>query len=139
MTQANITVPAFDPVTRAPFYQEVMVQSDNVDPTTGVNNGLPDTTTALDFVVQSQPHIPAVVNIVQVGIVPDGQANAGARVLRISPGVMQTTDSTFTWSVICSVHGAPSIANTIKFSGSTPPPPSVAGVSPVGSVLTASP
>jgi len=95
MSQANITVSAFDPAARAPFYQEVMVASDNVEPVTGVNTGTPDTTTPLDFAISSQTHSGPVVLIAQVGIVPDGSPNAGARILRIAPGVLRVTDQVF--------------------------------------------
>lgn len=140
MSQTTVTVPAFDATTRAPFYQLLVVLNNAVDPATGINVGTPDTTTPLDFSVNiiSGSSTPPVV-FTQVGLVPDGQANAGARIIKIAPGILQVTDPPSNWQATCKVHGAPSSSSSIVFGGNTPPPPNLAGVQPVSAVLTTQP
>jgi len=109
----------FDAVTRNPVYAEVVVTANAVDPATGSNPGSIDTSTTLtfDFLQGGPGPAPAAVNITEIG-----QA-AGARVLRFAPGI---TTSGQPWSVRVSAAGR---TGTVTFSGTTPAPADVSGVS----------
>jgi len=114
----------FDPTTRAPKFTAVLVESNGVDPNTGVNTPSVDITTPLVFTfVQGGGSSPAV-RVTQSGI-----ASNGARVVRWDPGVLQPTDTSKPWSVRISVPGG---TNQVTQTGTTPPPPDFSGVNPTG-------
>lgn len=123
----NFTPPAitdFDPVARGPKFTEVLVQSNGVDPSTGINNPVVDTTTPLTFTFNQGGGANPAVLVDQVAI-----ATNGARVLRWRPGVLQPNVPAAPWAVRIT---AGSGANQVTQSGTTPPPPEFSGVNPTG-------
>ncbi|HET9893254.1 MAG TPA: hypothetical protein VFQ42_22440 [Mycobacterium sp.] len=111
----------FDPATRAAQYAEVTVTANAVDPVTGANPGAIDRDTPLTFTYLqggADGATPAAVTITQIAVTQDG-----ARVLRFAPGVVQTAQP---WSVRISAAGR---TGTVTFTGTSPAPADVSGVS----------
>lgn len=76
----------FDPISRAAQYIEVNVTANAVDPDSGANPGVMDTTTPLVFTYlqgAASGSVPAAANITQIALAPDG-----ARILRVAPGAV---------------------------------------------------
>jgi hypothetical protein len=117
----------FDPVTRAAQYIEVAVLANSIDPATGANPGVMDTTTPLTMTYLSgaaSGSVPAYATIAEVAQAPDG-----ARILRIAPGAVPGAvpggGTAFSWSIRLSAAGR---TGTLTVSGTTPLIPDVSGV-----------
>lgn len=112
----------FDPFTRAAQYVEVIVTANSVDPVTGSNPGAVDTTTALTYTYLqggATDTTPAAVTFTEIAQV------AGARVLRLAPGVLAIGGGGSPWSVRVSAAGR---SGNVTFTGSTPAPADISGV-----------
>lgn len=125
MPNSTVSGVAFDPNTRAPQYIEVVVTANAVDPNTGANPGVVDTTTPLIFTYnQGGPGPggapPAVVTLSETKVTA-----IGARVVRMTPGVLPIGATDQPFSVRISAAGRTDI--TIV-TGITPAPTDISGV-----------
>lgn len=125
MSNSTLSGVTFDPITRLPVYIEVVVTANAVDPSTGINQGVVDQTTPLVFTYNQGGPGPggvpaAVVTFAQVNVV-----SSGARVVKITPGVLQVGGTDQPWSVRISAAGRTGITTV---TGTTPVPPDVSGV-----------
>ncbi len=125
MPNSTVSGVTFDPNTRAPQYIEVVVTDNAVDPNTGANPGVVDTTTPLVFTYnQGGPGPggtpPAVVTFAQTKVTA-----SGARVVRMTPGVLQVGGTDQPFSVRISAAGRTGITTV---TGTTPAPTDISGV-----------
>lgn len=123
MPNSTVSGVTFDPNVRAPKYIEVVVTANAVDPSTGANPGSIDTTTALVFTYnQGGPNgsTPAVVTFAQVDVLA-----SGARVVRMTPGVLAIGAGDQPFSVRISAAGRTGITTV---TGTTPAPTDISGV-----------